>query len=66
MMMEEKLAKASESDLSGGTGMFGSDLYIALILGVTLSLIFTEKQVFYLRLVVPGYLALVFNQPILC
>lgn len=45
--------------------MFGSDLYVALILGVTLSLIFTEKTgVLPAGLVVPGYLALVFNQPI--
>ena len=26
--------------------MFGSDLYIALVLGVTLSLIFTEKRAY--------------------
>ena len=45
--------------------MFGSDLYIALVLGVTLSLIFTEKTgVLPAGLVVPGYLALVFNQPV--
>ncbi|KMY54117.1 capsular biosynthesis protein [Bacillus sp. FJAT-27231] len=44
--------------------MFGSDLYVALVLGVTLSLIFTEKTgVLPAGLVVPGYLALVFNQP---
>jgi poly-gamma-glutamate biosynthesis protein PgsC/CapC len=45
--------------------MFGSDLYIALVLGVTLSLIFTEKTgVLPAGLIVPGYLALVFEQPI--
>ena len=45
--------------------MFGSDLYIALVLGVTLSLIFTEKTgVLPAGLIVPGYLALVFDQPI--
>ena len=45
--------------------MFGSDLYIAPVLGVTLSLIFTEKTgVLPAGLIVPGYLALVFDQPI--
>ncbi|KAB2332133.1 poly-gamma-glutamate biosynthesis protein PgsC [Cytobacillus depressus] len=45
--------------------MFGSDLYIALVLGVILSLIFAEKTgVLPAGLVVPGYLALVFDQPI--
>ncbi|MBM7703092.1 poly-gamma-glutamate biosynthesis protein PgsC [Metabacillus iocasae] len=45
--------------------MFGSDLYIALVLGVALSLIFTEKTgVLPAGLIVPGYLALVFDQPI--
>lgn len=45
--------------------MFGSDLYIALVLGVTLSLLFTEKTgVLPAGLIVPGYLALVFDQPI--
>jgi len=45
--------------------MFGSDLYIALVLGVTLSLIFTEKTgVLPAGLIVPGYLALVFDQTI--
>lgn len=45
--------------------MFGSDLYIALVLGVILSLIFTEKTgVLPAGLVVPGYLALVFDQPL--
>jgi gamma-polyglutamate biosynthesis protein CapC len=43
--------------------MFGSDLYVALVLGVTLSLIFTERTgIMPAGLVVPGYLALVFNQ----
>ncbi|GGE83462.1 poly-gamma-glutamate biosynthesis protein PgsC [Priestia taiwanensis] len=45
--------------------MFGSDLYVALVLGVVLSLIFAEKTgVVPAGLVVPGYLALIFNQPI--
>ena len=45
--------------------MFGADLYVALVLGVALSLIFTEKTgVLPAGLVVPGYLALVFNQPV--
>ncbi|WP_181348465.1 poly-gamma-glutamate biosynthesis protein PgsC [Thalassobacillus sp. CUG 92003] len=45
--------------------MFGSDLYISLVLGVILSLIFAEKTgVLPAGLVVPGYLALVFDQPI--
>lgn len=45
--------------------MFGSDLYISLILGVLLSLIFAEKTgIVPAGLVVPGYLALVFNQPV--
>lgn len=44
--------------------MFGSDLYIALVLGITLSLIFTEKTgVIPAGLIVPGYLALIFDQP---
>lgn len=45
--------------------MFGSDLYISLVLGIILSLIFAEKTgVLPAGLVVPGYLALVFDQPI--
>lgn len=45
--------------------MFGTDLYIALVLGVMLSLIFTEKTgIIPAGLVVPGYLALIFDQPI--
>lgn len=45
--------------------MFGSDLYIALVLGVLLSLIFAEKTgVLPAGLVAPGYLALVFDQPV--
>jgi gamma-polyglutamate biosynthesis protein CapC len=45
--------------------MFGSDLYVALILGVLLSLIFAEKTgVVPAGLIVPGYLALIFDQPI--
>ncbi|HLQ96322.1 MAG TPA: poly-gamma-glutamate biosynthesis protein PgsC [Pseudogracilibacillus sp.] len=45
--------------------MFGSDLYIALVVGVILSLIFAEKTgIIPAGMVVPGYLALVFDQPI--
>lgn len=45
--------------------MFGSDLYIALVLGVILSLLFSEKTgIVPAGMVVPGYLALVFDQPI--
>ncbi|MFC0561039.1 poly-gamma-glutamate biosynthesis protein PgsC [Halalkalibacter alkalisediminis] len=45
--------------------MFGSDLYIALVIGVVLSLIYAEKTgVLPAGLIVPGYLALVFDQPI--
>lgn len=45
--------------------MFGTDLYVALVLGVILSLIFSEKTgVIPAGLVVPGYLALIFDQPI--
>src|SRR5699024_12203737 len=45
--------------------MFGSDLYIALVVGVILSLIFAEKTgIIPAGMVVPDYLALVFDQPI--
>src|SRR5699024_4948492 len=45
--------------------MFGTDLYIALVLGVVLSLLFTERTgIIPAGLVVPGYLALIFDQPI--
>ncbi|MBD1371760.1 poly-gamma-glutamate biosynthesis protein PgsC [Hazenella sp. IB182357] len=45
--------------------MFGSDLYVALIIGVVLSLLYAEKVgVVPAGLIVPGYLALVFDQPI--
>ncbi|HLS59712.1 MAG TPA: poly-gamma-glutamate biosynthesis protein PgsC [Virgibacillus sp.] len=45
--------------------MFGSDLYIALVLGVILSLLFSERTgIVPAGMVVPGYLALVFDQPI--
>ncbi|SRR5690625_65121 len=45
--------------------MFGSDLYIALVLGVILSLLFSERTgIIPAGMVVPGYLALVFDQPI--
>lgn len=43
--------------------MFGSDLYISLIIGVVLSLLYAEKTgVMPAGLVVPGYMALVFDQ----
>src|SRR5699024_11321819 len=45
--------------------MFGTDLYIALVLGVVLSLLFTERTgIIPAGLVVTGYLALIFDQPI--
>ncbi|MED3464696.1 poly-gamma-glutamate biosynthesis protein PgsC [Bacillus thuringiensis] len=45
--------------------MFGTDLYVALVLGVTLSLIFTEiTGILPSGLIVGGYLALIFDQPI--
>lgn len=45
--------------------MFGSDLYISLVIGVVLSLIYAEKTgVLPAGLVVPGYLALIFDQPV--
>jgi poly-gamma-glutamate biosynthesis protein PgsC/CapC len=45
--------------------MFGTDLYVALTLGVLLSLIFSEKTgIIPAGLVVPGYLGLVFDQPV--
>ncbi|SFI61190.1 poly-gamma-glutamate biosynthesis protein PgsC [Thermoflavimicrobium dichotomicum] len=45
--------------------MFGSDLYISLIIGVVLSLLYAEKTgVMPAGLVVPGYMGLVFDQPI--
>ncbi|MGJ9382835.1 poly-gamma-glutamate biosynthesis protein PgsC [Salipaludibacillus neizhouensis] len=43
--------------------MFGTDLYIAIVIGVLLSLIYAEKTgIVPAGLVVPGYLALVFDQ----
>lgn len=45
--------------------MFGSDLYIALVIGVILSLIFSEKTgIVPAGMIVPGYLALIFDQPV--
>ncbi|RAL26516.1 poly-gamma-glutamate biosynthesis protein PgsC [Thermoflavimicrobium daqui] len=45
--------------------MFGSDLYISLIIGVVLSLLYAEKTgVVPAGLIVPGYMGLVFDQPI--
>ena len=45
--------------------MFGSDLYISLTLGVLLAMIFSEATgITPGGLVVPGYLALVVDQPI--
>ncbi|MFG6147354.1 poly-gamma-glutamate biosynthesis protein PgsC [Halobacillus sp. B23F22_1] len=45
--------------------MFGSDLYISLVVGVILSLIYTEKTgILPAGLIVPGYLALSFDQPV--
>ncbi|GAK03239.1 LOW QUALITY PROTEIN: poly-gamma-glutamate synthase subunit PgsC/CapC [Geomicrobium sp. JCM 19037] len=43
--------------------MFGTELYIALVIGVVLSLIYTERTgIMPAGLIVPGYLALVFDQ----
>ncbi|SES41527.1 poly-gamma-glutamate biosynthesis protein PgsC [Salipaludibacillus aurantiacus] len=43
--------------------MFGTDLYIAIVVGVLLSLVYAEKTgIVPAGLVVPGYLALVFDQ----
>src|SRR5699024_371340 len=45
--------------------MFGSDVYVAVVVGVILSLIFAEKTgIIPAGMVVPGYLALVCDQPI--
>ena len=46
--------------------MIGSDFYFSLFVGVVLSLIFAEKfGINPAGLVVPGYLALIFDQPIM-
>ena len=43
--------------------MFGTDLYVALAVGMVIALLFAEKTgVVPAGLVVPGYLALVFDQ----
>jgi len=45
--------------------VFNTDLYMAIIIGLVLSLIYTELVgVMPAGLVVPGYLALFFNQPL--
>src|SRR5699024_3121588 len=45
--------------------MLGTDLYSARVLGVVLSLLFTERTgIIPAGLVVPGYLALIFDHPI--
>lgn len=45
--------------------MFNTDLYIAIIIGIVLSLIYTELVgVMPAGLVVPGYLAQFYNQPL--
>ena len=46
--------------------MIGSELYFSLFVGVVLSLVFAEKfGINPAGLVVPGYLALIFDQPIM-
>ncbi|MCD8915527.1 MULTISPECIES: poly-gamma-glutamate biosynthesis protein PgsC [Staphylococcus] len=46
--------------------MVGSELYFSLFVGIVLSLIFAEKfGITPAGLVVPGYLALIFDQPIM-
>jgi len=45
--------------------MFGTALYVTIVLGVTLSLIFSEKTgIMPAGIIVPGYLALVLDEPI--
>lgn len=45
--------------------MFGSDLYVSLVVGVVLSLVYVERTgVLPAGLVVPGYLGLIFDQPL--
>lgn len=45
--------------------MFGTELYLSLVIGVVLSLIYAERTgVIPAGLVVPGYVALVFDQPV--
>jgi len=45
--------------------MFGTALYVTIVLGVTLSLIFSEKTgVMPAGIIVPGYLALILDEPI--
>ncbi|WP_026691519.1 poly-gamma-glutamate biosynthesis protein PgsC [Alteribacter aurantiacus] len=42
--------------------MFGTDLYIAIVLGIILSLIYVEKTgIMPAGLIVPGYVALIFD-----
>lgn len=44
--------------------MFGTDLYIALVVGIILSLIYNDVTgISPAGLVVPGYLSLIFDQP---
>jgi poly-gamma-glutamate biosynthesis protein PgsC/CapC len=45
--------------------LFGTDLYIALVVGVIISLIYAEKTgIMPAGLIAPGYLAIVFDQPV--
>ena len=45
--------------------MYNPDLYVALVVGVVLSLLYVEiTGVLPAGLVVPGYLALIFDQPV--
>ena len=44
--------------------MFGTDLYIALVVGIVVSLIYNDVTgISPSGLVVPGYLSLIFDQP---
>jgi poly-gamma-glutamate biosynthesis protein PgsC/CapC len=46
--------------------MVGSELYFSLFVGIVLSLIFAEKfGITPAGMVVPGYLALIFDQPVM-
>lgn len=45
--------------------MFGTELYVSLVVGVVLSLLYAERTgVIPAGLVVPGYLALILDQPV--
>lgn len=48
----------------GVRGVFGSDLYVTLVVGIVISLLYAEKAgALPGGIIVPGYLALIFDQP---